>query len=93
MVVYHPLGQEEIRKIADLMLKDLAKRLKVQGYEFEYEDGIVGFLATAGFDPVFGARAMRRTMNEKIEGIVARRILQGTYAPHTKIRIEAKDLE
>lgn len=92
VVMYHPLGIDEIRKIALLMLKDLETRIKNQGYEFEYTDEVVEYLATAGFDPIFGARAMRRTMNEKIEGFVARRILAGQYKRGATIRVEIKDL-
>jgi len=69
------LTQENIREIAKLMLKKVEKKLDDQGILLEVDDAVIEDLAKAGFDPQFGARPMRRTIQDKVENSIAELIL------------------
>ncbi|RJQ13840.1 ATP-dependent Clp protease ATP-binding subunit [Candidatus Parcubacteria bacterium] len=92
VVVYRPLLKEEMQKVARLMLEDLGKRVNEQGYKFAYDDNLVSYLGEVGFDPVFGARAMRRALNEKVESSVAKQILSGRYRRGDTINLKVGDI-
>jgi ATP-dependent Clp protease ATP-binding subunit ClpC len=92
VIVFKPLSESEMAQVAELMLKGLALRIKEQGYEFKANPGLVQYLVKVGFDPVFGARAMRRALNEKIEGVVAKKILAGQYQKGDIIEINPGEL-
>jgi len=78
IVLFKPLTREDIKKVASLMLKSLAKDLDVKGVGLEVTGEALEFLADVGFDPEFGARPMRRAVQEKIENQLAQFILSGT---------------
>ncbi len=75
IVLFRALKQEEIHKIAQLMLKRVAKKLDEQGMVLAVDDDVVEDLAKAGFDPQFGARPMRRTIQDRVENQIAELIL------------------
>lgn len=76
-VVFRPLTQEEIYKIAGLMLKKVKKRLGDKGILFEVTEAAQRELAEAGFDPVFGARPLRRVIQEQVDNALAEFLLTG----------------
>ncbi len=75
IVLFEALTQENIREIAKLMLKKVEKKLDDQGILLEVDDAVIEDLAKAGFDPQFGARPMRRTIQDKVENSIAELIL------------------
>ncbi len=75
IVLFKPLEREEIKQVAKLMLKRVAKDLEARGVGFRVEDAGIEALCTAGFDPEFGARPMRRAIQEKVENQLAELIL------------------
>jgi ATP-dependent Clp protease ATP-binding subunit ClpC len=77
VVVFRPLSQEEIFQIAGLMLKGVAKRLETKGVFFEYTEAAQRELAQAGFDPIFGARPLRRLIQERVDNTLANFLLTG----------------
>ncbi len=79
VIVYTPLSGEHVQKVAELMLKSLALRLEQEGYRFLWDASAVGWLAEYGYSPVFGARELRRVIQEKIESRIAKEILEGKY--------------
>jgi ATP-dependent Clp protease ATP-binding subunit ClpB len=87
VVVFHPLEQEHIRKIVDIQLEYLRRRLG------EREIGLVLLpeardrLAQAGFDPVYGARPLKRAIQQQLENPLAQRILRGDFGPGDTIRV------
>lgn len=91
IVVFNNLGQTEIRKIASLQVALLAKRLAAQGIALKLSDAALDYVAAAGFDPVYGARPLKRAVQEKLENPLAEFILQGKYAPGDTVRVELKD--
>jgi len=91
IVVFHPLGTKQIRTIVDIQLLYLRKRLAERNMDVVLEDGARDLLGEAGFDPVYGARPLKRAIQQQIENPLAQRILQGEFAPGDRIRIAAHD--
>lgn len=77
VVVFRPLNQDEIFQIAGLLLKKVAKRLEEKGVFFEWTKEAQSELARAGFDPVFGARPLRRVVQERVDNALANFLLTG----------------
>tara|TARA_R110002110_G_scaffold415765_1_gene655134 strand:- start:11265 stop:13835 length:2571 start_codon:yes stop_codon:yes gene_type:complete len=80
-VVFHPLLQEQIRGIADIQLQGLKKRLRERDLELEVSDEFMDRLVTIGFDPVYGARPLKRAIQQELENPLAQRILSGEFEP------------
>lgn len=77
VIVFEPLSKENTVSIAKLMLNGIGKMLKSKGMEFKFDEDGARILADAGFDPKFGARPLRRLLQEKIEDQIANKILSG----------------
>ena len=77
IVVFHPLSQDEASTVAGLLVDKLVSRLKDQGYFFNPTPEILSYVAREGFDPKFGARPMQRVITDKIETVIAQKILEG----------------
>ena len=88
VVVFHSLADENIRSIARIQLKYLAARLLKMEYGFDITDAAVAEIARAGFDPVYGARPLKRAIQSQIENPLAKAILEGRFAPRETIRVD-----
>jgi len=88
VVVFHALGEEQIRAIARIQLNALKARLAKMDYGFEVSDAVLGELAKVGFDPVYGARPLKRAIQSEIENPLAKAILEGRFAPKDSIRLD-----
>lgn len=91
IVVFHSLGQESIRAIAKLQVELLAKRMQAQDLGLELSDAALDYLARVGYDVQFGARPLKRAVQEYLENPVARMILEGRVAVHQTIAVDAQD--
>jgi ATP-dependent Clp protease ATP-binding subunit ClpB len=91
VVVFHPLGHEHIRKIVDIQVGYLRKRLADRDLELELDDAARGQLGEAGFDPVYGARPLKRAIQQQLENPLAQAILRGDFGPGDRIRVTARD--
>ncbi len=91
IVVFHPLGTAQIRAIVDIQLLYLRKRLGERNMDLTLEDGARDLLGEAGFDPVYGARPLKRAIQQQIENPLAQKILQGEFVPGDRIRVTAHD--
>ena len=80
-VVFHPLGRGHIELIARIQLDGLLKRLDGMGYKVELRDSLLGHLAEVGFDPVFGARPLKRAIQQEVENPLAQAILSDKVLP------------
>ncbi len=80
LVVFHPLGRKEIRSIVDIQLAGLRKRLLEQDIDIEVSGEAMDLLADAGFDPVYGARPLKRAIQQRLENPLAEAILRGDFA-------------
>ncbi len=90
-VVFRPLGKEEIRKIAVIQLKNLSKRLGENDLSIEFSDAALDMIGAEGFDPVYGARPLKRAIQSEIENPLAQKILGGEFASGDKIMADVVD--
>jgi len=90
VVVFHALDEKHIAGIARIQLQYLEKRLARLEMGMEISDAALAELATAGFDPVFGARPLKRAIQERIENPLAKAILEGRFAAKDRIRVDAE---
>jgi ATP-dependent Clp protease ATP-binding subunit ClpB len=93
MVVFHPLGKEQIKAIAKIQLRSLRERLAEKGYKLELSLEALDKIADAGFDPVYGARPLKRAIQNEIENPLAQRILSGDLAKNGIIKIDVESSE
>jgi ATP-dependent Clp protease ATP-binding subunit ClpB len=90
VVVFHPLEQEHIRKIVDIQLEYLRRRLGEREIGLALDPAARDRLAQAGFDPVYGARPLKRAIQQQLENPLAQRILRGDFGPGDVIRVVAE---
>ena len=86
-VVFHPLIDEHIKEIANIQLDKLIARLFEKGYQFELLSEALDKIAAHGFDPVFGARPLKRAIQQYVENPLAQKLLAGEFVPGDKIRV------
>ena len=91
IVVFSHLSKEEIRQIAELMMKDLFKRLEERDLKMEVTDEVKDFLATDGYSEAYGARPLRRLIQRKVEDTLAEEILTNAYQAGDTIVLDVKD--
>jgi ATP-dependent Clp protease ATP-binding subunit ClpB len=91
IVVFHPLGRGEIRRIVDIQMDYLKARLGERELGLELDDAARDRLGEAGFDPVYGARPLKRAIQQQLENPLAQRILRGEFAPGDLIQVSAAD--
>src|SRR5213082_268712 len=88
IVVFHALGDEHIKQIARIQLATLKARLARMDYGFEISDNAVTELAKVGFDPVYGARPLKRAIQSEVKNPLAKAILEGRFAPKDTIYVD-----
>jgi ATP-dependent Clp protease ATP-binding subunit ClpB len=91
--VFHPLGSEQIRAIVDIQLGLLRKRLLERNMELVLEDAARDRLGEAGYDPVYGARPLKRAIQQQVENPLAQSILSGKFGQGDRIRVAVKGSE
>ncbi len=92
-VVFHSLGREDIVRIVELMLRDVAKQLLEKGVSMEVSQEAKEMLAERGFDADFGARPLRREIQEQVEDKLSEEFLAGNFGPGDTIYVDVKDDE
>jgi ATP-dependent Clp protease ATP-binding subunit ClpB len=90
IVVFHALDEKHIKSIARIQLGYLEKRLAALEMNLEVSDAALREIAEAGFDPVYGARPLKRAIQARIENPLAMAILEGRFAPKDTVRVDAK---
>jgi ATP-dependent Clp protease ATP-binding subunit ClpB len=88
VVVFRPLAKEQIARIVDIQLKRVEKLLADRDIKLEVKPGAREFLAEAGWDPAFGARPLKRTIQREVQDPLAMKILQGELPPGTTVRVD-----
>ena len=92
-VVFHPLAQDQVRGIAEIQVQLLQKRLDDNDLHLHLGEGVLDKIANLGFDPVYGARPLKRAIQQWIENPLAQKVLSGAYAPGDAINIDIEDGE
>ena len=93
LVVFHPLDRAQLRNIADIQIEYLRARLVSRDMKMELSSAALDKLAEAGFDPVYGARPLKRAIQHSIENPLAQQILAGKFAAGDVISIDVQDNE
>ncbi|KLJ00132.1 ATP-dependent chaperone ClpB [Luteimonas sp. FCS-9] len=93
IVVFHPLRKAQIREIAKIQMRGLEKRLAERGLRIEVSDAAFDLLGNVGFDPVYGARPLKRAIQQQLENPLASRILAGEFASGDTIAVDAAGSE
>jgi ATP-dependent Clp protease ATP-binding subunit ClpB len=89
IVVFHPLGRSEIRRIVDIQIEGLRRRLADRELALVLDDAALDRLGDAGFDPVYGARPLKRAIQTDLENPLAQRLLAGEYVPGDRILVSS----
>ena len=89
-VVFHPLAADQIRGIADIQLHSLRQRLAERELQIEITDAFMDRLAAVGYDPVYGARPLKRAIQHELENPLANRILSGEFGPGDTILVDVE---
>ena len=90
VVVFHALGEDNVREIANIQLQYLAKRLHAMDMQLNMTDAAIAEIANAGFDPIYGARPLKRAIQSEIENPLAREILAGNFVAKDTISVDSK---
>ncbi|HEX3016717.1 MAG TPA: ATP-dependent chaperone ClpB [Caproicibacter sp.] len=89
IVFYRPLARDEIFKIIDLQIADLQKRLQEKQLQVELTDAAKEYIVSSGYDPVYGARPLKRFIQSNLETLIAKKIISGTLKPKTVLHIDS----
>ena len=90
-VVFHPLNKTNIRAIAEIQLKRLINRMENRGYVLTFTDATLDFISEIGYDPIYGARPLKRAIQQEIENPLAQQILSGSLLPEKPITVDYVD--
>jgi ATP-dependent Clp protease ATP-binding subunit ClpB len=90
IVVFHALDENNIKSIARIQLSYLEKRLAQMEMKIEVSDAALSEIAAAGFDPIYGARPLKRAIQSQLENRLAKQILEGRFGPKDVIRVDVK---
>lgn len=91
IVMYKPLTKPELLKIMDLMLKDVSKRVRDKGITLEFDDSAKELIINEGYNPVYGARPLKRYIQGSVETLLAKGIISGEIRDGEKVEFTAKD--
>ena len=91
IIVFHELTEEQLRSIVDLMVKDLQKRLADRKLEVDLTEGAKSWLAKEGYDPIYGARPLRRAIERYVENPLSTKLLRGEFSPGDRIIVDLGD--
>jgi len=91
MVVFHPLTLLQLKEIAKIQIEELSNRLDDKGFGFSVSDKAMEAIADAGYDPVFGARPLKRVLQQRLENPLAQAILSGQYLDGDNINVDWSD--
>jgi len=91
LIVFHPLTRDNVRKISALMSKSLVKRMSENLIDIEFTDKAFDYIAQKGFDKMYGARPLRRVIQNEVEDVLAEKMLEGKVKAGSKLIIDADE--
>ncbi|MGR6980385.1 ATP-dependent chaperone ClpB [Testudinibacter sp. P27/CKL/0425] len=90
-VVFHPLDKANIQAIASIQLNRLSKRMEAHGYQIQFSQAALDFIGNVGYDPIYGARPLKRAIQQEIENPLAQQILSGALLPGKPVTVDVVD--
>ncbi len=91
VILFRSLGKDQIAEISRLLLDHTSRRVKAQGVEIEFTDAAVALIAEEGFDPEFGARPLRRTIQRRVDNVLSRMVLEGSLERGDRLVVGARE--
>jgi len=91
IIIFHGLTQEHVKQIVDLQMREVAARLGEHGLKIELTEAARDWLAHEGYDPQFGARPVRRTLERYVENVLAKRLLAGEFQDGDTVEVDVAD--
>ena len=91
IILFHRLSKNNIDGIVRIQLGQLEKRLQEKGYKIEWTEELYKYLTDKGYDPIYGARPLRRVIQRDVENLLANEIISGEIKPDKKIKVDIKD--
>jgi ATP-dependent Clp protease ATP-binding subunit ClpB len=88
---FEPLSEAQIAQIVKLQIADFARRLAEQRISLQVDDAALALLAKEGYDPAYGARPVKRAIQRRLENPIARKIIEGFFAPGDSVRVTARE--
>ena len=88
---FEPLSESQIAQIVKLQIADFARRLAEQRISLQVDDAALALLAKEGYDPAYGARPVKRAIQRRLENPIARKIIEGFFAPGDSVRVTARE--
>jgi ATP-dependent Clp protease ATP-binding subunit ClpB len=92
-IIFHPLGRSEVQKIVEIQVNRLKAQLEQNGLFLDVTDAALKSIANLGYDPVFGARPLKRVIQQKVQNPLATEILKGVFEEGSWVRIDFRDDE
>jgi len=92
VILFHPLNETHLKSVATLMLKQLQGRLQEKGIELVVNEALINFLVRRGSDPKFGARPINRAIQEKVEEVIAEKMIKGEISAGSKVELSENEL-
>ncbi len=90
VIVFHPLSRQDLRQIVDLQIARLARQMQEHGYDLEVSDDARTLLANEGYDPTYGARPLKRVIQNRLQNALANAILTGEFPEGSTILIDTQ---
>jgi ATP-dependent Clp protease ATP-binding subunit ClpC len=91
VILFRSLGKDQIAEISRLLLDHTSRRVRAQGVEIEFTDAAVALIAEEGFDPEFGARPLRRTIQRRVDNVLSRMVLEGSLERGDRLVVGARE--
>jgi ATP-dependent Clp protease ATP-binding subunit ClpB len=88
IIVFHPLGLDHISEIAEILMKNFAKRVAENNIELKWSEKVIEEIVKSGFDPAYGARPMKRTIRKLVENFIAEKIIKGEVKAGDKVELD-----
>ncbi len=92
-IVFHPLNREQTKRIAELQIQHLAHQLEQNELQLEVTPAALNEIAAEGYDPTFGARPLKRVIQQQIQNPLATELLRGHFPAHSTVRVDFRDGE
>ena len=87
-IVFHPLDKQHIRRIVDIQMKRLVQQAAKAGIELECTEAALEEIARLGYDPIYGARPLKRVIQQQLQNELARELLAGAFPEGSRVRID-----
>ncbi|MFT5559801.1 MAG: ATP-dependent Clp protease ATP-binding subunit ClpC [Sphingobacteriales bacterium] len=91
MIVFHYLEKDHVHQIAEMFVAELVERMKLRGMVLEVDNAVIDKLSADGFDPIYGARPLRREVERQIENVLAMKIVRNEFSDNSVVQVKMQD--